>query len=435
MKARFAKYTLFTLVLFFFLYCVSEVVCFALLRTVTTVQKEDWGIELTITKKFPAQLRMTSDEIMQDFPSMSVIRRAGQFLSFEFDPVLGYKKFSNQQWYGGTIDDIRDKFLIVCFGGSTTQLDNWPTYLLKYMKEAGVKQDAVVLNAGLAGYMTFNEKIYFAQWVLPMLEQAGKTPDLVLTMDGANDVWYRIMSWELARRDNVPWLDRYHGFHQHHDEDMRRLRSFGGGVRQFVANSLSAFREGVIRVAPYTMRTLEYLARRILARDKGVDDALPEPETLELPREVEQRIVTGFRETLVDFYGLAAVRDIDFVAYLQPVVLPKYYPHTMPEEYPFKGIDWMGLKEYRSNAAFTRLGVNKLVDTAAMYEDAEQVYTDLNTRYPGHFTSLISLFKDNPDAAALYKNDSIHYNQAGKELLAKGVVTDLVNKGLVTVSP
>lgn len=432
MKNQFLKHTLYTLILFAFFYCVCEVASYIVLRSVTTVQERDWGIELTITKKFPAQLRMSTQEIMHDFPSMSVMQRAGQFLSFEFDPVLGYRKLSNQQWYGGTLDNVKDKFLIVCFGGSTTQLDNWPKYLLKYIQKAGVTQDVMVLNAGLAGYMTFNEKLYFAQWVLPMLEKAGKTPDLVLTLDGVNDIWYRIFSWDLARKDNVQWLDRYHGYHQHHDEDMRRMRTLSGSFRQFAANGLTEVRNGAIRVAPYTMRVLEYLARRLLSRSQTKDAPRPTPETLTLPPDVQQEIITAYKDTLVDFYGLAEVRSIPFVAYLQPVVLPEYYPHPMPADYPFKGIDWMGLKEYRANGAFTRLGVNKLISTKAMYADAESTYQALDRHYPGHFTSLISLFKNMPDAAALYKNDAIHYNRLGKETIAQAVVEDLIRKGLLT---
>lgn len=434
MSKQFAKHTLYTVIIFFIMYCLCELISFAILRSVTTVREKDWGYELQITKKFPAQLRMTTDEIMQDFPSISVMHRTGQFLSFEFDPVLGYRQFESRRWYGGTIDDIKDKFLIVCFGGSTTQMDNWPKYLLKYMKEAGVAQDVVVLNAGLAGYMSFNQKLYFSDWVLPMLKKAGKRPDLVLTMDGVNDIWYRIFSWDLAQEDGTQWYDRYHGYHQLHDEDMRRLKTLGGGFRQFAANSLSSLREGAIRVAPYTMRFLEYLVRKLLARDAYEAEPMPVHEAMELPREVEDQIVTSFTEALVDFYGMAAVRDIGFVAYLQPVVLEAYYPHPMPEEYPFKSIDWMGLKEHRANSAFTRLGVDRLVSTAAMYRNAEDAYAQLDSKYPGHFTSLISLFKSNPDAAALYKNDSIHYNRLGKENIAKAVVADLLEKGLLSKS-
>ena len=93
----------------------------------------------------------------------------------------------------------------------------------------------------------------------------------------------------------------------------------------------------------------------------------------------------------------------------------------------------MGLKEYRANSTFTRLGVNKLVSTAAMYADAEAAYAQLDRTYPGHFVNMISLFRDMPDAAGLYKNDSIHYNQLGKETIAKAVVADMVEKGLLLV--
>ena len=428
------KHTLFTLVLLFIVYCMSEAISFGILRNVTTVQEKDWGIRLHITDKFPAQLRMSHKEILQDFPSISIMPRAGQHLSFEFDPVLGYKKLSNQQWYGGTINDLEGKFLIVCFGGSTTQLDNWPKYLQKYMKAAGVKEDVVVLNAGLAGYMTFNEKIYFAQWILPMLEKVGKTPDLVLTLDGANDVWYRILSYELSQREGTSWYDRYHGYHQEHDKRMRQLRSFYGGLRQFTANSLAIIREGAIHIAPYTMRTLEYLARRFIGRNQATTENIREPESTKLPRNVEQKIVAAFRDTLIDFYGLAEVRNIDFVAYLQPVVLEEYYPHPMPKENPFKGIDWLGFKNRRANSAFSQLYSNRLISTSAMFRDADITYAQLNKIYPGHFKSLISLFKENPDSTNLYKNDSIHYNQLGKEIIAEKVVDDLIEKRILTVN-
>jgi len=430
------KHFLYILIALFAMYCLVETGAFLVLRSVTTVKETDWGVTEELTSHFPAQVRMTRQEILKEFPSISPLQRAGQFLSFGFDPVMGYRGDDFLRWYGGTKADVKDKFVMACFGGSTTQLDNWPKYLIKYAKKRGVDQDLLVLNCGLSGYMTFTEKLYFSNWILPMLQKAGKNPDLVLSMDGVNDVWFRVFGYDLAQREDAPiWFDRYHGYHQLHDQDMKNIKTLSGSVRQLMANAASDLRVGAILFAPYTMRLMEYGARRVLGRDASEPVDAISYETMQLPGEVEESIVTAWKDSLLDFYGLAAVRDIPFVGYLQPVALEAYYPHPMPEEFPFKGIDWMGVKEHRAIGAFTRLSVNRLVDTSRMYGMAEQSYADLSARYPGHFTSLINLFRDIPDAGSLYSNDAIHYGPLGKEVMAEAVIDDLIAKGLLTVAP
>jgi lysophospholipase L1-like esterase len=426
------KYLIFTFITIFFVYCIAETVAFLALKSVTTVTMSEYGVEEKLTKKFPAQLRMTKKEILKEFSKISPIQRAGQFLSFDFDPVMGYRKFDFQRWYGGSKEDAKDKFVILCFGGSTTQLDNWPKYLLKYAKKKGVKEDILVLNAGVAGYTTFNEMLYFSQWILPIFEQLGKKPNLVLSLDGVNDIWYRIFSYVLADREKkAVWYERYHGVHQQYDDDMNKIRTVSGAFRQLCANCLTDIRNLSICIAPYSMRMLEFSIRKILG-GRGKKEIRSENTAVNLPGDIEDRIVTAFQGTLTDFFSLANGRNIDFISYLQPVVLPEYFPHKIPDDYLFKGINQMGLKEYRAYRLFTSLTYNRIVKTDRMYAESEKMYSALNMLYPGHFVSLIDLYYNISDVKSLFKNDSIHYNQYGKELLAEAVINDLLKKELLT---
>jgi len=362
------KNSIFTAIVIFFFYCIIELFSYFVLNNITTIQEKEWGKAEQLTKKFPAQLRMSKSELFAEFSDLSLIQRTGQFLSFEFDPLLGYRKLDFQRWYGGDKSDIHDKFVIVCFGGSTTQLDNWPKYLNKYAQQAGVTEDILVLNAGVAGYNTISEMLYFSRWILPWFTKQNKKPDLILTLDGVNDIWYRIFSYLFVQRKNIPiWYTDYHGSHQKHDFDMQNMRNLSSSFKQFAANLLHETRYIAIRIAPYSMRLLEYGARFFM-RKKANSSKVVIPPTENLPIEIEQQIVESYQNSLTDFFAIANQRNIDFVAYLQPVVLPKYYPHPIPDNYPFKGIDHMGAKEYSSIGGITDLVSNRTISTASMYE-------------------------------------------------------------------
>ena len=160
-------------------------------------------------EKFPAQLRLsTRDLLLMYRPMYKFSEQLGHFYEVDFDPAMGFRNDSlSVDWYGGDPKAPAGKFVIVALGGSTTYGDNWPTYLTKYAKEENVEQDLLVLNAGHPGFMTFQQKIYFSSWILPKLEKQNIKPNLVLTMDGVNDVHFRVESYTEYKKNGLPvWL-------------------------------------------------------------------------------------------------------------------------------------------------------------------------------------------------------------------------------------
>lgn len=394
-------------------------------------------IEINATQlihKFPAQLRMDGEDIIKEFPALSPIQRAGQFLGFQFDPVMGFQKPEAIEWYGDRQRSRDDTFLIVTFGGSTTVHDNWPKYLIEYAKKEKVRGNIVVLNAGLWGYMTFNEKIYFSSWIFPMLREKGISPDLILSLDGVNDIWYRILGYLEAEKMNAPiWFNQYHGYHQHHDSDMRIICTTSGAFKQLLANLSKEWYRTSIQFIPYTMKLLEALIRKKAATSVHYISDIPvNVKTRKLDISVEENIIIGYEDNLVDFFAEANARDIRFVAYLQPVISGTYYPFKIPSSFFFPGIDYMGISLKQINSQFTRLYCDDVIQTAGLYKRAEVMYNKLNNKYPGSFKSIINAFQGVDDPEALFQKDAIHYNQYGKELIAHLIIKDLIGKKILS---
>lgn len=387
-----------------------------------------------LVKKFPAQIRMNYDEISKEFPTVSPIPTAGQFLGFDFDSAMGYRQLDALEWYGDS-NNIENKTVVVTFGGSTTVKDNWPKYLRKYAEVENVKEDIVVLNAGLWGYMTFNEKIYFTSWILPMLEDKGIKPDIVLTMDGANDIWYRILAYTASKNEQQTiWNPQYHAYHQQHDIDMKKIRTVNGIMLQLLSNFAKIIYSTSIRILPYTLKVIEGFIRSSVENPiKYTTSDRAAPLVKKLPKDVENKIVGAFEYTLTDFLGSASIRDIQFVAYLQPVVLAKYYPYSMTKNHFYQGINYMGISLSRTNSMFTPLYCDYVVQTDEMYHQSDILYKRLNEQYPGHFKSMIDIFKDINKPEELFSKDAIHYNSLGKEIIAHAVIKDLIAKKILTV--
>ncbi|GJQ59910.1 MAG: hypothetical protein SCALA701_27110 [Candidatus Scalindua sp.] len=383
-------------------------------------------------ENFPAQWKMRDDEIRKEFPTLTPRQRAGQFLGFEFDPAMGFSGIDALEWYGDREGDLDKKFIIVTFGGSTTVKDNWPKYLIEYAKQSGVTEDIVVLNAGLWGYMTFNEKIYFSSWIMPLLTSLGAKPDLVLTMDGVNDIWYRILGYLEYKNMNAPkWFNQYHGYHQHHDSDMRTIRTLSGSAKQLFANLSKEVFQKSIRVMPYTMKVVQTLIKkRIESADNLVVNNQNEKErsSIKLDSAVEDKIIDGYHNSILDFYAASEARDIQFVAYLQPILLKQYYPYEIPPSFHYPDINYMGISLYRTNRHFSRLACNNIVETDGLYKKAEQMYGKLNDKHTGHFESIIDIFKKDNCQEEVFNNDAIHYKRAGSRVIARNIIKDLINK-------
>lgn len=413
----------------------SYLLLVTVLKSETTI---DYFNTERLTKKFPAQLRMKSNEIRQMFPRALPTGATGNYMSFPFDPVMGFRDDKALEWYGGSLDDLKSKFLIVTFGGSTTVKDNWPKYLIKYAKEENVNKDIVVLNAGHWGYMSFNEKIYFTSWIMPKLLEAGVKPDLVLSLDGVNDIWARIMGYMESECQNSPvWYTQYHGYHQQLDTDMRNLGGIGKSVTQVISSVSKSAYSGIVNYAsplfPYTLKAGLEVMRKVVQRSPGQEKTLDiaSLNSRKLGKKTEKEIIDAFRSCLLDFLGTADIRDINYVSYLQPVLLEKYYPYSVPKSFNYPNFNYFAINFFTENKHWNRFGGNFLVPTEKLYERAEKMYSDLNIENKGHFTNLAHIFKSLPFADRVYVKDAIHYKQMGKEKIAHSIVKDLISKNIL----
>ncbi len=433
------KHLLFIFIIWSVCAVMIELVSFLLLVTVLKTETTiDYFSTEKLTKKFPAQLRLDSDEIRQMFPRALPTGATGNYMSFPFDPVMGFRDDNAPEWNGGSLDDIKSKFLIVTFGGSTTVKDNWPKYLIKYAKEENVDKEIVILNAGHWGYMSFNEKIYFTSWIMPKLLDAGVKPDLILSLDGVNDIWARIMGFMESKSQNSPvWYTQYHGYHQQLDTDMRNLGGLGNSVTQvFSSISKTAYRgvvDHVSPVFPYTLKATLEIMRNVVQKSpdhkKTVDIA--SLNSRKLKDETEKDIIDAFKSCLLDFLGAAEIRGINYVSYLQPVLLDKYYPYEVPESFNYPNFNFFAINFFTENKHWNRFGGNFLVPTEKLYEKAEEMYSDLNSEKHDHFTNLAHIFKNMPFAEKVYVKDAIHYKQMGKEKIAHSIVKDLISKNIL----
>lgn len=419
---------------------ILELLSFVLLLTLL---KNDAAIDYADSRRlvrlFPAQIRMSADEIRKTFPRDLPAMRTGSYLSFPFDPVLGFRTGENIEWYGdASKENLKSKFLIVTFGGSTTVRDSWAKHLAEHAKAEKVRQDIVILNAGHWGYMTFNEKIYFTSWIMPMLEDMGKKPDLVITMDGVNDVWSRIMGYLESRAQKSPvWFSQYHGYHQQLDTDIRGLSTVKSSAGQLFSNLSRLLYRGAVDylspLMPYTCKAVLESMRRFMQAPVKVDEAARSAaiKKITLENYVEDRIIGSYRNALLDFYGAASARGIKFVAYLQPVLLPRYHAYPTPKGMHYPSIDYFAVNFYSQNMYWSRFEC-AVVETDHLYAKAAGMYRDLDRLHPGSFESLLAIFKQEPKTDQLYNKDAIHYEPLGKKLIAEAVVRDLISKKILS---
>lgn len=239
--------------------------------------------------KFPAQARLSGDVLHGVLSKASYqFGTDRHFYNFDFDPVLGYRQLSYLKWHtvakesenfqigsaaawwnelGGA---AKGKFLIVALGGSTTassQTGNWPRHLPALLARARPDLETIVLNAGHNGFSTFQEKIFLSTWVLPFLEGQGLRPDLVLTLDGVNDVHFGIAGYLAFKQGGLPyWYSHYNGFHQVLERNIKTLDTVGGSLSNVVqVVGLSRWALGLAsvaeRVIPYTVEVFNGMRR------------------------------------------------------------------------------------------------------------------------------------------------------------------------------
>ena len=119
--------------------------------------------------------------------------------------------------------------------------------------------------------------------------------------------------------------------------------------------------------------------------------------------------------------AITRIREIEYVSYLQPVVLPKYYKWPLNENSIYPSINFSPM-----HFGQITLGGNFIYDWTRIYSLTEEMYNNLSIKYPISFGVLTSLFISSN--IHVYKPDAMHYNDIGSKKIAFSIVEDLIYK-------
>jgi hypothetical protein len=242
-----------------------------------------------LNKTFPIHIRGSSRDFSFLFPNLLLSDKNLHFCTFDFDPVLGFIDLSMPEFYyanqinpmkplknmffdplekGTGLDPTSisifsqywntlpkdERFLILAFGGSTTRRHNWPIFLSYVVQMKLPYKKIVVLNAGHDGFSSFNEKIFFTHWILPVLEANKIRPNLVISLDGVNDIGFGMAGYMYSKKTNAPyWYKNYHGYHQRLTDEVKKIHN---GRLGFFLDQHTKFFVGriITRIFPYTLK-------------------------------------------------------------------------------------------------------------------------------------------------------------------------------------
>lgn len=366
--------------------------------------------------RFPAQLRMSGDKISESFMDRTLIEKTN------FDPAMGFRTEKFLVKLGSENPDLT----ICALGGSTTAGDNWPVYMEKYAELENVREKITVVNAGVPGYMSTNQQDYLTNWVMGL---NNINCDVVLSLDGVNDIHFRVAAYLYALKSETRWIPGYHGYQQKLDHDIRKMTEGATPLRMALGAFVENVRSGkssLSRVMPYsTMLVIRRLnAKNQRAGSQKVIRILKEKNLLhgdlaELPKDVQFEILRAYRNSILDLAGACDIRGVPFISYLQPIHLDRYCSCTKP----------------RVNAAQDvqkkighQLSLDIGVDVKRMYEETEKLYQGLEEEHPENFGNLIYLLKGIDEE--LYV-DTVHYTREGKELIAQAMIKDLLSRNIL----
>lgn len=405
--------------------------------------------EKEILFRFPAQLRASRSELATLFPQLPIfLQHKVEFYGFDFDPVLGFKLLWSSEFHFGSdylsffdnedtfVKECKDKFLIVTFGGSTTvggeRWGNWPRFLIQSARKQKIDKPIMVLNAGHLGYSSFNEKIFFSHWILPVLERNNIKPDLVISLDGVNDIVFSLMGYVKSVK-SPNWYASYHGYHQRLDNDIRSIITRKGSFNFYQRSYSTIFSTIISRISPYTLKLLSSLTNPLPKITLPIQkDEQSNEKILVIPEVAERKVIKGFQNNLLDFFGICEIRGIHYISYLQPVCLEGYYPLELRKGKELPTIEYAGkgmLLQDLCDSPTSDMGGDFIIPMKNIYNEADKVYANLNKKYPGHFKSLIKLFLNVEND--IFEWEGVHYSKQGSKMIADAIMQNLIDENLI----
>lgn len=332
-------------------------------------------------------------------------------------PVVLHERID--AWFDCLRIAAQDAVTIFAVGGSTTAFDvNWPSFIAEELRAAGCSKPVIVVNLGQPEFSTFDQ-YFLVREFLATATQHGLKPDLIVSLDGANDIGYRIVAIINAALDLEPGAP-----------NEARLLDGRAYPRRYDR-------------LPLPNDLLEQLKSK---PERAPVDELP---LVNFPAEIRENLVGCFAETLGAFRELAAEAGVPCVDVLQPMLKPRERPRrethlrakyaaefdefrarlreagtSIEDRYAFdvfRRQRWLRMSLEEGGAVniepSRRCGC--LIDWSPLQLNARDFWAHQSAQDPGSFLDLLNLLETSD--ADPYLDDGVHYTLDGARRIAAAI--------------
>ena len=115
-------------------------------------------------------------------------------------PVPTTEYETTEAWWEALRMACQNRFVVITCGGSTTTFNtNWPFFLEADLQKTGFSRPILTINLGQPMYSSF-DLFFLLDRFLGEAHEHGIKANLILSLDGANDVGYRIQTFVMTLR-------------------------------------------------------------------------------------------------------------------------------------------------------------------------------------------------------------------------------------------
>ena len=308
-------------------------------------------------------------------------------------------------------------YRIFILGGSTVEglgaqipQDNLPAQfsrlLKKMIKFPSGYSNFEVVNAGVSGYNSANEFLYFAT------ELKSYDPDLVIFYNGWNDQVYWQMELE---NDPNQFFPKRLSKHKRWAQRLNETYTFSGTLKHLLENVKRTFYE-----LSFKITTIWILKSLIVGstRDAPLHAA---NNNIGLSENMENspyptKATMFYKQNIRDGIKVATSNGIKVATFLQPLV--------GIDDKPKMGIESTWAKKNPLDIKYRQLFYNS---TREMLRELSQSYTETSQAC---VADLSGSFKNNTEL--LYSDGSGHLNRKGNALMAQSMLNALAKCGMFT---
>jgi carbamoyltransferase len=327
-----------------------------------------------------------------------------------------------ETWWESLRIAARFSTLILACGGSTSAFNNnWPAFIGPRLAERGYDAPIVTVNLAQPQFATFDE-YYVLEWFLREARRRGITPDLVISLDGINDLGYRLFA--------AFWAARYNEYDTAAPNELRLLDQLG---RRRIYDRIPL--AGPLRAALHG----------------SMDAPLAAFPEFALPDAAEADLMASFAATLGAFRSVAAAAGLPCISVLQPILTRSegarreaqlratyaeaYAEFRRAQPPEIAANDALAFERFR-RTRFIRLHIDEsyavspepgmrapfMLRTDTLRARASALWRELGAeRDRPDVLDLLDTFRN--EDAIVYRDDGVHYTVEGSRALADRIAT------------